>query len=132
METMIALIVMIAVEVGIPPNFALAVALTENTSLNPTARGGPNKDGTYDLGIMQLNSRYYGDIDWRDPETNIRAGCIHIRELIKRPETSTWWSVALAYNCGIGRITDPPTSSISYANAVNLKYNQYNMSLRRN
>jgi len=114
-----ALILSIATQVGIPPYFALAIAVEENWTLNPNA-SHLNADGTNDLGVMQLNSRYYGEIDRQGPETNIRAGCLHIKDLMERPELNTYWDVAASYNCGIGRFLQagPPEHSINYAGRV--------------
>jgi len=120
-EVIMALILTIAAETGIPPRFALAIALEENRTLNPMAVSRVNENGTYDLGVMQLNSEFYGNIKWRDPETNIRAGCLHIKELMSKPELNTYWSVAVAYNCGYARYLNnktPPRSSLEYADRV--------------
>jgi soluble lytic murein transglycosylase-like protein len=110
------LILAIALEVGVPPYFALAIAFEENRALDPAA-AHVNPDGTVDRGIMQLNSSWY-DGDWRDPETNIRAGCLLIKELYGKG--LNWWQVAIAYNCGYGRLMggNPPDASIEYANRV--------------
>ena len=118
MSTIIATMVLtIAIEIGIPPYFVLAIALEENWTLNPNAVSPQNENGTVDLGIMQLNSRYYGDIDWRDPEVNIRAGCLHIKALMDHPGLNTYWDVAVSYNCGYWRFISeegPPMVSIEY------------------
>jgi soluble lytic murein transglycosylase-like protein len=113
----IALILGVAAEIGVPPYFALAIAFEENGALDPAAISPLNSNGTVDLGVMQLNSRYYGDINWRDPETNIRAGCKHIKELIDHPGLNTYWGVAASYNCGIKRFLSegPPPKTIDYA-----------------
>ena len=127
MEAMTAMILAIALEVGVPPNFALAVALTENDALKSNAVSKPNANGTRDLGIMQLNSANYGAIDWRNPEVNIRAGCWHIRALMERVELSTYWEVAVAYNCGMKWKVEgftPPKSSLNYATAVMKKWTE--------
>jgi len=120
-ETIMALILLIAAKEGVPPKFVLAIALEENKTLDPLAVGQLNPNGTRDLGVMQLNSAYYGHINWRDPETNIRAGCLHIKELMSKPELNTYWSVAVAYNCGYARYSNnktPPWTSLEYADRV--------------
>ena len=120
-ELISALILSIALEVGIPPYLALAVALEENSTLNPEAVSCQNRNGTYDLGVMQLNSEYFGCIEWRDPETNIRAGCRLIKELIVKQEINTYWTVAVCYNAGtrwLKQKEKPPDSSIEYAERV--------------
>jgi soluble lytic murein transglycosylase-like protein len=118
------LIITIAIEVGIPPYFTLAIALTENDTLNPLAVSPQNENGTVDLGIMQLNSHYYGNINWADPETNIRTGCLHIKTLIETPGLNTYWDVAASYNCGAYRFLNegPPPQTIDYACRVMLRW----------
>jgi len=115
----VALILLIATEFGLPPNFVLAVALEENNSLNPTAVSPVNKNGTTDLGVMQLNSANYGHIAWDNPEVNIRAGCTHIKNLMKEPGINTYWAVAVAYNCGYAKFAnEPPKASLDYGDRV--------------
>jgi soluble lytic murein transglycosylase-like protein len=119
-----ALIIMIAVEVGIPPYFALSIAYTENSTLDPMAVN-VNPDGTLDRGVMQLNSSWYNGA-WWDPEENIRAGCQHIKWLLSLPGMNCWL-VAVAYNCGYYRLEKgkPPESSIDYAVRVFARFNEY-------
>jgi soluble lytic murein transglycosylase-like protein len=121
MNIIMALILTIAAEVGVPPQFALAIALEENRTLDPLAISQANRDGTVDLGVMQLNSGYYGHIKWYDPETNIRAGCLHIKRLMNTKEINTYWAVAVAYNCGQYR-NNIPRSSLEYADRVMLRW----------
>jgi soluble lytic murein transglycosylase-like protein len=119
---MAAMILAIAIEVGVPPYFALSIALTENPALDPLAVH-KNRDGTFDRGVMQLNSGWYSG-NWQDPETNIRAGCELIREL--KCKGLNWWQVAISYNAGYQGLMDgPPASSIDYANSVFEKWNGY-------
>lgn len=121
MEAIAAMIIAIAVEFGIPPQFALSVAVEENRALNPLAVG-VNNNGSLDLGVMQLNSGWYAG-NWRDPEANIRAGCRLMRELKDRG--LNWWQVAVAYNCGYRRLREgPPNCSIDYANRVFERWNR--------
>ena len=122
----VTLILSIAVEVGIPPNFALAVALTENPELNPKAVN-VNEDGSRDLGLMQLNSSWYHG-DWEHPETNIMAACIHIKWLMNRVATQTLWDVAIAYNYGYANFVTkkPPDDVLDYAAKVMNKYEELN------
>jgi soluble lytic murein transglycosylase-like protein len=118
-----ALIVSIALEMGMPPYFVLAIAYTENPALDPLAIS-QNQDGTFDYGVMQLNSGWYKG-DWRDPEINIRAGCEHIKWLLSRPNMN-YWLAAIAYNCGYSRLlAGPPDVSIEYANQVFARWNIY-------
>ena len=124
MEKIIALILLIAAEFGLPPYYVLSIALTENETLDPLAVN-VNRNGTRDLGVMQVNSSWFKG-DWRDPETNIRAGCKLIKELSDKG--LNWWQVAIAWNCGYGRLISaqgPPNSSIEYANRVFERWNTY-------
>jgi len=116
MNAIAILILTIAIETGIPPYFALSIAVEENPSLNPSAVN-ENENGTFDRGVMQLNSSWFTG-NWQDPETNIRAGCELIRELMNRPGINTFWAVALCYNAGHGRLNNPPDASIEYAGRV--------------
>jgi soluble lytic murein transglycosylase-like protein len=119
-----ALILTIAAEVGIPPYLALSVALTENPALDPLAVH-VNANGSQDLGVMQVNNSWFTG-NWQDPETNIRAGCEHLKWLIRQPGVTTWWDAVIAYNCGLTRfIAGPPAVSIEYANRVYKKWNEY-------
>lgn len=122
----LALILAMSIEANVPPYFVQAIALTEhwggsveNTEINPKAISLPNKDGSVDRGVMQLNSRYYDHVDWSCPETNIREGIALIKSLSKEPLLNTWWAVAVAYNCGYaGFVSGPPSSSIDYGSRV--------------
>jgi soluble lytic murein transglycosylase-like protein len=120
MEALVAMILTIAAEVGVPPYFALAIALEENPNLDALAVH-ENADGTFDRGLIQLNSGWYSG-NWQDPETNIRAGCVLMKELHEKG--LNWWQVAIAYNCGYARVRDrcPPNASIEYANRVLARY----------
>jgi soluble lytic murein transglycosylase-like protein len=123
-EIIKAMILVIAIETGIPPYFALSIALEENPNLNSLAVH-INSDGSRDLGIMQLNDKWFKEDNWQDPETNIRAGCELIKELLGKPGMN-YWQVCIAYNCGYGRfLNNPPNASIEYANRVFGRWNVY-------
>jgi soluble lytic murein transglycosylase-like protein len=123
-ETIQALILAIAIEVGVPPYLALAIAIEENDTLNPLVVH-VNEDGSRDQGIMQLNDSWFRG-DWQDPEINVRAGCLLLKELMGKPGMN-FWQVCVAYNCGYGRFLKepPPDSSIEYANRVFARWNVY-------
>ena len=125
MQTIIALILSIALNVGVDGNLAVSLALTENRELDPLAVGT-----TGDLGIMQLNPYYldyfvqeYWDkpevFNWRNPEHNIYVGLRYLKYLIDIPGLNVWQAV-IAYNCGIVPVLNgaPPNMSIEYANTV--------------
>jgi soluble lytic murein transglycosylase-like protein len=124
MSVIAALILTIATQMGLPPYFVLAIALTENESLDPLAVN-VNKNGTTDRGVMQLNSSWYNGA-WEDPETNIRAGCKHIKELVDDPAVNTYWTAAACFNSGRGWLKggSPPDASIEYANKVMDRWNR--------
>ena len=125
-DTIAALILSIAIEVGVPPNFVLAIATVENWTLNPNAINNKNTNGTIDYGVMQINS-VHNLKNWRDPETNIRFGAAYIRHLAERmPYGSTWGEVAIAYNAGMGRLYTPPASTVKYSSNVMLRYTELN------
>jgi soluble lytic murein transglycosylase-like protein len=122
-EIIKAVIMAAAVEAGIPPYLALSVALEENPALDPLAVN-VNFDGSRDLGVMQLNDSWFKG-SWQDPETNIRAGCALIKELLGKPGMN-YWTACIAYNCGYGRLLEkPPDASIEYANRVFRRWNAY-------
>jgi soluble lytic murein transglycosylase-like protein len=122
-EVIAAMILTIAAETGIPPYLALSIAIEENQKLDPMAVH-INDDGSRDLGVMQLNDSWFKG-RWQDPETNIRAGCELIKELMNKPEMN-YWMVCIAYNCGYGRLLKrPPDVSIEYANRVFARWNVY-------
>lgn len=53
---------------------AVAVAYAESGG-NPQAKGGPNKNGSYDYGLFQINSvhsQLLSSGDWADPAANAR------------------------------------------------------------
>lgn len=127
----VTLILTIAIQIGVPPYFALSIAYAEHwngsvefTVINPYATGH-NPNGSKDYGVMQLNSEYFGHINVWCAETNIRTGIQHIKWLSERQPCNTWWLVAVAYNCGLNRTIDrvkwpdgPPVQSLSYADKV--------------
>jgi len=124
-DIIVALILAVAAETGIPPYFALSIALEENSTLNPSAVR-MNNDGSCDRGIVQLNDSWYMG-DWEDPEINIRAGCAYIKMVMGMRGVNTLWAVAVVYNAGIKRFWDEnvPEASIEYANRVMCRYNAY-------
>jgi hypothetical protein len=122
-EVIIALILTIAAEKGVPPNFALAIAISESDLINICSSEvrPPNADGSVDRGIFQLNSFIYPDIEWWCIETNIRIGVRHLRTLIERNDHNTYWQVAVSYNAGhawVVRRERPPESSLNFADRV--------------
>jgi len=123
----IALIFSIAAEYGVPGHFVYSIAREENWTLNPGAVSSPNRNGTRDRGIMQLNDRYFAHVDWRCPESNIRAGVRHIRFLLGHPQVQTYWVAAICYNAGTAWLVHgrrPPAASLDYASRVMLRWSE--------
>jgi len=120
----LAIIVAVSLEYGVPPEFSKAIALTENWTLNPRAISPPNSNGSRDFGIFQINDQYFCLVEWYNPHVNIRHGVRHIRWLMEHPWTCTFWSVAVAYNAGLGRLSSPPASTIRYAEQVIRRFNE--------
>jgi len=70
---------------------------------------------------MQLNSSWFNDKDWDDPEINIKAGISYIKELAINPYLNTWYGVVICYNAGTKWIKDgaiPSEASLDYAENV--------------
>jgi soluble lytic murein transglycosylase-like protein len=109
--TLIALILQIATQYNIPPYFMVAIAEVE--SQWDVSAINVNNDGTVDRGLMQLNSSWFTDNRWCEPEINVKHAAMFISML--RSTGLTWWQVAVAYNCGLGNMAEPPNSSIDYA-----------------
>ena len=89
---------------GLPRGLLLAIAKTES-GLNWRALNR-NRDGTYDIGVMQINSRHlprlarYGitlDKLWH-PCTNVSVGAYILHEFIAQHGLN--WMAVAAYNTG--------------------------------
>ncbi|MDR1929378.1 MAG: lytic transglycosylase domain-containing protein [Treponema sp.] len=123
----IAMILSIAIDVGVDGGLGVLIARRENRNLIPAKVGC-----TGDLGIMQLNPRYldyfvsrYWDkdweFDWKRPYDNIYVGLKHLKYLQSISHFTEWQSI-LAYNAGEGAVRRGTVkdASIEYANAVYL------------
>jgi soluble lytic murein transglycosylase-like protein len=134
---MIALIMSIALEVGVPGTLAIEVVKAENAGFIADYVGI-----TGDLGIMQLNPRYIdyfverywdkpGEFCWHNPEHNIYIGLRHLKYLLSIPDFNAWQAI-MAYNCGEQAVRGgaPPPSSIDYANAVYIAWRGGNRAMK--
>lgn len=89
---------------GVNPTLLYAIARTES-NLNPHAVG-VNRDGSYDLGLMQINSRWFprlrqygiGEHDLHDPCVSIHVGAWIMAQNMRRFGNS--WAAVGAYNSG--------------------------------
>jgi len=87
---------------GVNPQLLYAIAKTES-SLNPNAMNR-NKNGSYDIGLMQINSswlptlRKYGIDEQRlkDPCTNLQVGAWILSQNMQRMGVT--WEAVGAYN----------------------------------
>lgn len=87
---------------GVSPRLLRALARVES-AMDPRAVNR-NPDGSVDVGLMQINSRWRDRLRWdlvqRDPCCNVMAGAWILRQCIAR-YGSTWDAVA-CYNTGKG------------------------------
>jgi len=120
MEIILALILSISAEYGVPSGFVQAIVQVES-EFNCNAINRSNKNGTVDYGLMQLNSSWFTDENWREPEVNLRAGIRHIKWLMETHSGTSWWALAISYNAGSSWLInnhDPPKDSVLYADKV--------------
>ena len=118
-EIILSLIVLISAEYGVPENFVKAIVKTESNYVCEAI--SYNRNGTIDYGLMQLNSSWYNDENWKDPEANLRAGIKHIKGLMEIHKGTSWWALAVSYNAGSSWLInnhDPPKDSVLYADKV--------------
>jgi len=106
---------------NVPMEIALAVAIVESNF--EMVNSDPNKNGSIDIGIFQLNSNF---IEWfeealwydeqnfnaNDPHDNIEMGIIYLKHLYK--QTRTWDLAVRAYNTGLHALAYDPDRSWNY------------------
>ena len=83
----------------VPFEIALAVATVES-GCDHNIRDNRNKNGTRDIGYMQLNSLYHDERAARDIEWNIYSGVKYLRKMYE--ETGSWMAAIVRYNAGYG------------------------------
>jgi soluble lytic murein transglycosylase-like protein len=101
---------------GVNPAMLVAIARTES-SMNPAAINR-NRDGSYDLGLMQINSRWFpllsrygiGEQQFHDPCTSIHVGAWILSQNMQRLGNS--WDAVGAYN------SSRPVQRAAYAQRV--------------
>ena len=124
-EIILSLIVLISAEYGVPENFVKAIVKTESNYVCEAI--GYNKNGTIDYGLMQLNSSWYNDENWKDPEVNLRAGIKHIKMLMDTHKGDSWWALAVSYNAGTSWFLNkhaPPQDSLAYADKIMMEWEE--------
>jgi len=97
---------------------------------------GRNRDGSYDIGLTQINSSNFEYFYWKilkqdvkadfnyvdfykNPEVNLWAGFLYLRWLINYYNDDIETAL-IAYNCGLGKVNRNviPKSSIEYARRI--------------
>lgn len=109
---------------NISPELLYAIAQQES-SLNPSAVGY-NRDGSYDLGLMQINSQHLPNLrkiginkqQLKDPCLSIIVGASILADMMKR-YGYTWEAVG-AYNAGTA--PDRQAKRMYYAEQVWRRY----------
>jgi len=112
----------------VPLDIALAVAIVEsNITMTISKR---NSNGSYDIGIYQLNSNFiewfekalwYNDRDFNayDAKDNIEMGIIYLKHLYD--QTGTWDKAVRAFNIGLHALAyDPSRSNRYFIKVVNI------------
>lgn len=91
-----------------------------------------NRDGSYDFGIAQLNSRYfplwkdYGGWDIQTTWGNAYVGAKFFLSLVKN-YSGNYYKALLAYNCGMGNVARGTVPKVThmYARRVLMKANLF-------
>lgn len=109
---------------GVPMELLQAVAWRES-KFDPNANNaGLNKNGTYDSGIMQLNSKMgpqfnYADtknLNTYDPNASIDVAARYLSSL--HDQTGSWTSAVAAYNQGLGSLRANGVANQGYVNDI--------------
>lgn len=110
------------------PVWIVARMIEWESGWNPRRKSQRNANGSYDYGLMQLNSRYLDEYSWKynegeeidpyDPETNIRVGVRYLSHL--RAHTASWYEALWAYNAGLSRVRAQkmPETTLNYLRFV--------------
>jgi hypothetical protein len=117
-----------ALQYGVPPSLALAVAKQES-GFNPNRVSPVNNDGTRDYGVMQLNSNNlaaWGVTNPLDPTQNINAGVSYLAQLLQQYNGDQASALA-AYNAGPSKVASGriPPATQSYVAAVMANQGQF-------
>ncbi len=96
---------------GIPLDIAIRLVYEESRWKESAINR--NTNGTYDYGLMQLNSRYFKVYPW---QTNIQKGLEYLASLYI--QTGTWKQALISYNAGLNGGKNPKERSIRYAERI--------------
>lgn len=99
-EAYAALVVRIAAEEAVDPNWVLAVMRAENASFDRQLASPAGATGL--MQVMPRIGKVFGAFDLTDPEQNIRAGTRFLRGLIAKYRNPVL--IASAYNAGEPRV----------------------------
>jgi Soluble lytic murein transglycosylase and related regulatory proteins (some contain LysM/invasin domains) len=101
---------------------ALAFALSwEESRFNPRAVSRPNRDGSVDRGLFQLNNRSFPDLDtlsFFNIQYNARYGVSYLRYCLDFGGSEV--SALAMYNAGTGRVksTGAPSVTLNYISRI--------------
>jgi hypothetical protein len=101
---------------------ALAFALSwEESRFNPRAVSRPNRDGSIDRGLFQLNNKSFPDLDplaYFNVRYNTRFGISHLRYCLDIGGSEV--SALAMYNAGTGRVssTGAPKVTLNYISRI--------------
>lgn len=114
---------------NVDSDLVVAILMHENPTLKVNAIGGPNENGTADLGLFQLNDRClfqkdgfldsfwpkdFPEFDASNWKHNSYIAIRLIEDLSKTFGINAYESIAAAYNCGTYKVF---TDSIPYSTA---------------
>jgi len=105
---------------SVPP--ALAFALSwEESRFNPRATSRPNRDGSVDRGLFQLNSRSFPNLEpaaFFDVKSNAHYGISHLRYCLDSAASEI--SALAMYNAGTGRVRTQgaPEVTLNYISRI--------------
>lgn len=111
----------------VDPYLLFAIAKVES-GMNPRAVGW-NRDGSYDVGLMQINSSHFDELERRgiderrlivEPCTSIMVGASILSSMIKVYGYN--WEAVGAYNAGLKKENYP--QRMQYAHKVWRKYQE--------
>lgn len=121
-EDLITFTKRISKEYGIPTDLFFAIGINESGFRNIRSYSS-NKDGSYDIGIFQLNSKYidyyertfwYRETNFNvwNPKHNIEMAALYLSHLYSY--TENWRLAIAAYNTGLHGLKKYPESANIY------------------